>query len=77
MAYESNNDIRDPDNSATESTASASVHDSETDLEEPGISDSDSDDLQLIRNSKTSTVRNSQRTAPKRQNVCSIEVRSL
>jgi hypothetical protein len=77
MACESNNDIADPDNSAPESTASASAHDSETDSEESGISDSDSDDLQLIGNSKTSTVRNSQRTAPKRQNVCAIEVGRL
>jgi hypothetical protein len=77
MAYESNNYITDPDNSATESTASASAHDSEPDSEESGISDSDSDDLQLIGTSKISTVKNSQRTAPKRQNVCAVEVGRL
>jgi hypothetical protein len=56
IADESDNNIIDRDNPETESTASASVHDSVTDSKESIISGPDSEDLEVTRISKTSII---------------------
>jgi hypothetical protein len=76
IARKSADDITDPDNSASEYTALASVHESATDSDESNISGPDSEDIEVTtgRISKTTTTWDFQRVTSKKRNVCATEI---